>query len=112
MPGGLHPHPNADSSLPQFSVELLGRSIAVIQLLFAALTRFLIQKCNFLKARVIIYSYNHHVRLPSPEPAVIDKPQSTGVNPSVETVSNSQTCRSMNFSFSNFLFSFRMKLGW
>jgi hypothetical protein len=28
---------------------------------------------------VVIYAYNHHVRLLSPEPAVIDKPQSTRV---------------------------------
>jgi hypothetical protein len=28
---------------------------------------------------VVIYAYNHHVRLLSPEPAVIDKPQLTRV---------------------------------
>jgi hypothetical protein len=28
---------------------------------------------------VVIYSYNHHVRLLSPEPEVVDKPQSTRV---------------------------------
>jgi hypothetical protein len=32
-----------------------------------------------LKARMVIYAYNHHVRLLSPEPLVIDKPQSTRV---------------------------------
>jgi hypothetical protein len=32
-----------------------------------------------LKARVVIYAYNHHVRLLSPEPMVFDKPQSTQV---------------------------------
>jgi hypothetical protein len=26
---------------------------------------------------VVIYAYNHHVRLLSPKPAVVDKPQST-----------------------------------
>jgi hypothetical protein len=26
------------------------------------------EKCNRLKARVVIYAYNHHVRLLSPEP--------------------------------------------
>jgi hypothetical protein len=30
-----------------------------------------------LKARVVIYAYNHHVRLLSPEPMVVDKPKST-----------------------------------
>src|SRR5271169_1687708 len=61
MPGGLHPHAHADSSLLQFSVELLSFSIAVIQLPFIALTCFLIHKSNLLKARVKIYSYNDHV---------------------------------------------------
>jgi hypothetical protein len=42
MPGGLHPHAHADSSLLQFSVELLSFSIAVIQFPFTALTSFLI----------------------------------------------------------------------
>jgi hypothetical protein len=28
---------------------------------------------------VVIYAYNHHVRLLSPEPLVVDKPQSTRV---------------------------------
>src|ERR1700687_5233338 len=79
MPGGLHPHAYADSSLLQFSIELLGFSIAVIQLLFSVLTRFLIHKSNFLKARVIIYSYNDHRWLLSPEPLVVDKPQSTRI---------------------------------
>src|SRR5271169_4370985 len=61
MPGGLHPHAHADSSLLQFSVELLSFSIAVIQLPFTALPCFLIQKSNLLKARMKIYSYNDHV---------------------------------------------------
>jgi hypothetical protein len=40
--------------------------ITVIQSLFAALTSFLIQKRDLLKAWVIIYAYNQHVRLFSP----------------------------------------------
>jgi hypothetical protein len=32
-----------------------------------------------LKARVIIYAYNQHVWLLSPEPMDVDKPQSTRV---------------------------------
>src|SRR5271169_6839019 len=61
MPGGLHPHAHADSSLLQFSVVLLSFSVAVIQLPFIALLCFLIQKSNVLKARMKIYSYNDHV---------------------------------------------------
>src|SRR6266436_1393368 len=79
MPGGLHPHAHADSSLLQFSVELLSFTIAVIQLPFPALPSFLIHKSNLLKARVIIYSYNDHVRLLPPEPLVVMQPQSTRV---------------------------------
>jgi hypothetical protein len=32
-----------------------------------------------LKARVVIYAYNHHVRLLSPEPLVVKQPQFTRV---------------------------------
>ena len=40
----------------------------MVQFLFTALTSFFYKKCNRLKARVVIYAYNHHVRLLSPEP--------------------------------------------
>jgi hypothetical protein len=32
-----------------------------------------------LKARVVIYAYNHHVRLLSPEPMVVEQPKFTRV---------------------------------
>ncbi|MGB7514613.1 MAG: hypothetical protein WBW90_10715, partial [Candidatus Acidiferrum sp.] len=32
-----------------------------------------------LKARVVVYAYQHHVRLLSPEPVVVTQPQSTRV---------------------------------
>jgi hypothetical protein len=79
MSGGLHPHAHADSSLLQFSVELLSFTIAVMQLPFPALSSFLIHKSNLLKARVIIYSYNDHVRLLPPEPLVVMQPKFTRV---------------------------------
>ena len=79
MPGDLHSHAHADSSLLQFSVEFLSFSIAVIQFPFTALPSLLIHKSNLLKARVIIYSYNDHVRLLPPEPLVVMQPQSTRV---------------------------------
>src|SRR6266403_2271248 len=71
MPGGLHPHAHAEASRLQLSVELLGFSITVVQWSFTALTSLFHKKCNLLKARVVIYAYNHHVRLLSPEPAVV-----------------------------------------
>jgi hypothetical protein len=33
-----------------------------------------------LKSRLVIYAYNHHVRLLSPEPEVFDKPQGRGAD--------------------------------
>src|SRR5882762_2626525 len=79
MPGGLHPHAHADASRLQLSVELLGFSITVVQWSFTALPSLFHKKCNLLKARVVIYAYNHHVRLLSPEPAVVKQPQFTRV---------------------------------
>jgi hypothetical protein len=63
----------------QVSIKFLGLSIAVVQFLFTTLTCLFHKKCNRLKARVVIYAYQHHVRLLSPEPMVVDKPQSTRV---------------------------------
>ena len=51
----------------------------MVQLLFTALTRLCIDKRDVLIARVIIHAYNHHVRLLSPEPLVVNQPQSTRV---------------------------------
>src|SRR6266481_1494197 len=61
------------------ALESLRLSIAVVQFLFTTLSCLFYKKCNRLKARVVIYAYNHHVRLLSPEPEVVDKPQSTRV---------------------------------
>src|SRR5580765_2375069 len=65
--------------LLQVSVEFFCLSITVIQFLFTALTGLFHKKCNRLKARVVIYSYNHHVRLLSPGPMVVKQPQFTRV---------------------------------
>ena len=51
----------------------------VVQFLFTTLTSLFYKKCNLLKARMVIYAYNHHVRLLSPEPEVVKQPQSTRV---------------------------------
>src|SRR5712691_3017391 len=78
IPGRLHPHSHVDSSPLQVSIELLGLPIAVVQSLFAIFAGLLHQKCNLLKARVIIYAY-HHVRLLPPEPLVVKQPKYTQV---------------------------------
>src|ERR1700758_4208681 len=79
MPGSLHAYPHADSSLLQVSIEFLCLSITVVQFLFTTLTSLFYKKCHLLKARVVIYAYNHHVRLLSPEPLVVKQPQFTRV---------------------------------
>jgi hypothetical protein len=61
------------------ALELLCLSITVVQFLFTTFTRLFYKKCNRLKARVVIYAYNHHVRLLSPEPMVVKQPQFTRV---------------------------------
>ena len=71
---GLDPYSHADSPPRQFPVKLLGFSRTVVQLPFHILSRFCVYQRDVLVARVIIYAYNDHVRLLSPEPLVIDKP--------------------------------------
>src|SRR5579863_6215215 len=66
-------------SLFQVSIESLCLSIPVVQFLFTTLTRLFHSECHRLKARLVIYAYNDHLRLLSPEPAVVDKPQFTRV---------------------------------
>src|SRR5439155_7283695 len=61
------------------AIEALCSTITVVQLLFTTLTRLFYKKCNRLKARVVIYAYNHHVRLLSPEPVVVKQPKFTRV---------------------------------
>ena len=51
----------------------------MVQLLFIVLTCLFQQKCNRLKAWVVIYAYQHHVRLLPSEPVVVMQPQSTRV---------------------------------
>ena len=76
--GGLHSHLHVHSSQPQVSIELLGLPIAVIQSSFAVLASLFHQKCDLLKARVIIYAYQH-VRLLPPEPLVVKQLEFTRV---------------------------------
>jgi len=61
------------------ALEFFCLSITVLQFLFTTFTGLFHKKCNRLKARVVIYAYNHHVRLLSPEPVVVKQPQFTRV---------------------------------
>src|SRR5215467_1341495 len=73
IPGSLHAYPHADSLRFHISIEVARFSVAVVQSSFTTLTSLFNQKCNLLKARVIIYSYNHHVRLLPPERLVVNQ---------------------------------------
>src|SRR6266581_504728 len=66
-PTGFHPNPHFFSAHLELAVELL-RFLAVSQFPFVPLTRVRIDKRNLLEARVIVTTYNDHVRLLSPEP--------------------------------------------
>src|SRR5690349_8434917 len=77
MSTSLHSYPHADSSLLEVSIEFLCLSITVVQFLFTTFTGLFHKKCNRLKARVVIYAYQHHVRLLSSEPVVVMQPKCT-----------------------------------
>src|SRR6266576_735309 len=67
MPTGFHPNPHFFSAHLELAVELL-RFLAVPQFPLVPFTRVRIDKRNLLEARVIVTTYNDHVRLLSPEP--------------------------------------------
>src|ERR1700674_3654475 len=66
MPARFHAHTNLHPLCRQITVKLL-RFLAVLQSPLLQFPGLGIYKSNLLKARVIIASYNDHVRLLSPE---------------------------------------------
>src|SRR2546425_4502936 len=70
MPTGFHPNPHFFSAPLELAVELL-RFLAVPQFPFVQFPRVRIDKRNLLEARVIVTTYNDHVRLLSPEPWLV-----------------------------------------
>src|SRR5436309_11558961 len=67
MPTGFHPNPHFFPAHLELAVELL-RFLAVPQFPLVPFTTVRIDKRNLLEARVIVTTYNDHVRLLSPEP--------------------------------------------
>src|SRR6266566_1272017 len=67
MPTGFHPNTHFFSAHFELAVELL-RFLAVPQFPLVPFTTVRIDKRNLLEARVIVTTYNDHVRLLSPEP--------------------------------------------
>src|SRR3989441_3464933 len=70
MPTGFHPNPHFFSAHLELTVELL-RFLAVPQFPVVQFPRVRIDKRNLLEARVIVTTYNDHVRLLSPEPWLV-----------------------------------------
>src|SRR6266704_6187470 len=69
-PTGFHPNPHFFSAHLELAVELL-RFLAVPQFPLVPFTPVRIDKRNLLEARVIVTTYNDHVRLLSPEPWLV-----------------------------------------
>src|SRR6267154_3107133 len=67
LPTGFHPQPHLYSLCREIAVELL-RFLAVLQSPLSQFSGVGVHKSNLLEGRVVIASYNHHVRLLSPEP--------------------------------------------
>jgi hypothetical protein len=70
MPTGFHPHARFQSLSRQFAVKLL-RLLPVLQSPFLQLPRFGIHERNLLEARMVVTTYNPHVRLLSPGPWLV-----------------------------------------
>ena len=62
MPAGFHPHSHGYISLLQFLVKLFG-FFAMTQPPFTQFTRVGVHESNLLEARMIVTTYNQHVRL-------------------------------------------------
>src|SRR5438094_8410013 len=83
MPTGFHPNPHFFSAHLELTVELL-RFLAVPQFPFVPFPRVRIDKRNLLEARVIVTTYNDHVRLLSPEPWLVSATKVySGVGPDI-----------------------------
>src|SRR5256885_4178907 len=70
MPTGFHPNPHFFPAHLELAVELL-RFLAVPQFPLVPFTTVRIDKRNLLEARLIVTTYNDHVRLLSPEPWLV-----------------------------------------
>jgi hypothetical protein len=77
MPTGFHPHAHLHSLGRQIAVELL-RFLAVLQSLLLQFSRVRIHKRNLLEARMVIATYNPHVRLLLPGLGWLAPPKSIG----------------------------------
>src|SRR5580700_5608026 len=70
MPAGFHPHTYLHPRAREIAVELL-RFLAMLQSTLSALASVGIHKSNLLEARMVVTTYNSHVRLLSPGPWLV-----------------------------------------
>src|SRR5882762_10889232 len=70
MPTGFHPHAHFHSNRGKIAVELL-RFLAVLQSSLLQFPCVGIHKRNLLEARMVVTTYNPHVRLLSPGPWLV-----------------------------------------
>src|SRR5215469_15896423 len=70
LPTGFHSHTQLPTAGYKFAIKLF-RFLAMRESLFLELPCLSIHKINLLEARVIIATYNVHVRLLSPEPWLV-----------------------------------------
>src|SRR5512140_236392 len=98
MSAGFHPHPHAQASLLQLTVKLFG-FFPVNQAPFPKLTGLHIDGGNLLAARMIVTTYNQHVRLLSSEPfGWFAPPKSTRAwEPTLFMESLHSSCRRRDF---------------
>src|SRR5215467_12801956 len=70
LPARFHPQPYLHSSHSKLAIELL-RWLAMLQASLLELSRVGVDPCNLLNPRVIIATYNDHLRLLSPGPWLV-----------------------------------------
>jgi hypothetical protein len=87
---GFHPHTHLPPLCSQIAIKLLGL-LAVHEPLLLHLSGFCIDKSNLLKARVIVTTYNQHVRLLSPSLLV-------GLAPPTLLGYRSRHCHAINYA--------------
>src|SRR6266576_371922 len=94
LPTGFHSHPHLDSLCPEIAVERL-RFLAVLQSPLLQFPCFGIYKSNLLETRMVVTTYNHHVRLLSPGPWLVTTKVYPGVGADIVMESITPTTRIM-----------------
>src|SRR5215469_9805715 len=104
MPTGFHSHTQLPTAGCKLAIKLF-RSLAMPESLFLQLTCLRVHESNLLEARVIITTYNQHVRLLSPEPWLVGTTKDySGVGADIVMESISLTTRGSVLTLSCLLY--------